>query len=350
MALASAVQDRQSACTEGTLKNLSMGLAFDNFDELTATLSGLDTLHDTMGILYQTDGNGEEPIGLVVEEDVTAERQRARIRRDRSDLAKVMQQIQKTCNPIQATSDTSTALYNLSTGKAASQAVRDCLLEVPKKGKELHEAFIRDCNHDPDRFEKPISKVKLITFRNERELRGIDDSTEYIITGPEQVRLRNFGRALCSRSLKQHLPVFLSQEWQDQSYMQIIGSRHVYLGFRGHCYHFYVSDGQFGGYPSQVRTDRGTENITVAAIQAFVTGNTGSHIYGTSPTNQRTESWWLFFRRNRGQWWIKLFENLEQFGAFHPGNIQETECIGYCFMAVIQRLGHCSATVEHSLD
>jgi len=46
-------------------------------------------------------------------------------------------------NPFQATSETSTALYNLSTGKAASQAVRDCLLEVPKKGKELHEAFIK---------------------------------------------------------------------------------------------------------------------------------------------------------------------------------------------------------------
>jgi len=31
----------------------------------------------------------------------------------------------------------------------------------------LHETFISDCNDDPDRFEKPISKVKLITFRNE---------------------------------------------------------------------------------------------------------------------------------------------------------------------------------------
>jgi len=78
----------------------------------------------------------------------------------------------------------------------------------------------------------------------ERELRGIDDNTEYIVTGPEQVRPRNFGSALCSRSLKQQLPVFLSQEWQDQSYAQIIGSRDVYLGFRGHCSHLYVSDGQ----------------------------------------------------------------------------------------------------------
>ena len=30
-----------------------MGMAFDNFDELTQTLSGSNTLHDTMGILYQ---------------------------------------------------------------------------------------------------------------------------------------------------------------------------------------------------------------------------------------------------------------------------------------------------------
>ena len=30
-----------------------MGLAFDNFDELTQTLSGSNTLRDTMKILYQ---------------------------------------------------------------------------------------------------------------------------------------------------------------------------------------------------------------------------------------------------------------------------------------------------------
>lgn len=32
---------------------LPMGLAFDNLVELTQTLSGSNTLHDTMGILYQ---------------------------------------------------------------------------------------------------------------------------------------------------------------------------------------------------------------------------------------------------------------------------------------------------------
>ena len=93
---------------------------------------------------------------------------------------------------------------------------------------------------------------------------------------------------------------------------------------------------QFGGYPCRVRTDCGTENVTVAAIQAFVTGSTDTHVYGTSPGNQRIEAWWSFFQRNRSQWWLELFQNLEEFGAFHSSCIQETECIWYCFMNIIQ--------------
>ena len=34
-------------------EKLIMGLAFDNFDELSETLTGANTLHYTMGILYQ---------------------------------------------------------------------------------------------------------------------------------------------------------------------------------------------------------------------------------------------------------------------------------------------------------
>jgi len=101
--------------------------------------------------------------------------------------------------------------------------------------------------------------------------------------------------------------------------------------------YFVPSSDQFGGYPSRVRTDCGTENVTVAAIQALVTGSTASHVYGTSPGNQRIESWWSFFRRSRSQWWIELFESLQEFGAFHPGSVQETECMRYCFMAVVQK-------------
>jgi hypothetical protein len=91
-----------------------------------------------------------------------------------------------------------------------------------------------------------------------------------------------------------------------------------------------------GGYPSKVRTDCGTENVTVAAIQSLCHGSTGAHIYGTSPGNQRIEAWWSFLRRNRSQWWIELFETLSQSGSFHMGHGKETDCLRFCFMDLLQ--------------
>ena len=54
----------------------------------------------------------------------------------------------------------------MNTGKAASQAVRDCLLNVPEKGSELHN-FISECQEDPSRFERLTKKQKLLTFKDE---------------------------------------------------------------------------------------------------------------------------------------------------------------------------------------
>ena len=92
-----------------------------------------------------------------------------------------------------------------------------------------------------------------------------------------------------------------------------------------------------GGYPACVRSDCGTENVTIAAIQSLVTGSTSGHRYGTSPGNQRIEAWWSFFRRHRSQWWIELFEDLIDFGALHPGCVMEVECLRFCFMGVLQQ-------------
>ena len=51
--LASAIIEKDKCAPDGTAHSLVMGNAWDNYDELTHTLSGSDTLHDTMGILYQ---------------------------------------------------------------------------------------------------------------------------------------------------------------------------------------------------------------------------------------------------------------------------------------------------------
>ena len=47
------LQERRLSCPDGTIKDKPMGVAFDNFDELTNTFSGADMPHDTMGIMYQ---------------------------------------------------------------------------------------------------------------------------------------------------------------------------------------------------------------------------------------------------------------------------------------------------------
>ena len=101
--------------------------------------------------------------------------------------------------------------------------------------------------------------------------------------------------------------------------------------------YFVDSADHIGGYPKHVRTDCGTENNIMAAIQCLVSNDASAHIYGTSPGNQRIEAWWSFFRRYRSQWWIEVLESLVEFGAFHPGCDKEVECLRYCFMDLVQK-------------
>ena len=93
---------------------------------------------------------------------------------------------------------------------------------------------------------------------------------------------------------------------------------------------------EYGGYPAHVRTDCGTENVTIAAIQASVTRQTSFHVYGSSPGNQRIECWWSFYRRNRSGWWIALFEDLIQFGAYDPNVPRKMDCLRFCFLKLVQ--------------
>ena len=57
--IAPAIERRGEACSDGTVKSLPMGVAFNNYDELSNTLSVANTLHNTMGILYQNEPKGD---------------------------------------------------------------------------------------------------------------------------------------------------------------------------------------------------------------------------------------------------------------------------------------------------
>ena len=70
-----------------------------------------------------------------------------------------------------------------------------------------------------------------------------------------------------------------------------------------------------------------------------------SHIFRTSPANQRIEAWWAFLRHNSSQWWMDFFASFVHDGIFHVGHPRETDCLRYCFMAIVQQ--HLSDVVQY---
>lgn len=95
--------------------------------------------------------------------------------------------------------------------------------------------------------------------------------------------------------------------------------------------------------PVLLRTDCGTENGTMASMQAYFRQNQGdtfsgenSHRYGTSPSNQRIECWWSFLRRGRSSWWIDLFKSLVSNVEVDLGDELHRECLWFCYHRLIQ--------------
>lgn len=56
-------------------------------------------------------------------------------------------------------------LYNIATGKCVSDQIADCLLGLEKTGCEKRELFIEECAKESKRFEKPIKRNRLYTFK-----------------------------------------------------------------------------------------------------------------------------------------------------------------------------------------
>ena len=97
------------------------------------------------------------------------------------------------------------------------------------------------------------------------------------------------------------------------------------------------------GCPAIVRSDCGTENGIVAAMQCqFRSTSTdrfsgeNSHIYGSSHSNQRIEGWWSFLRRHRTSWWMDFFKDMVESNIVNLGNDLHMECLWYCFAHLIQ--------------
>ena len=96
------------------------------------------------------------------------------------------------------------------------------------------------------------------------------------------------------------------------------------------------------GCPLLLRTDCGTENGMMAAMQCYFRSDgtdalagEKSHKYGTSTKNQRIENWWSHFRKMRSNWWINFFKDMSSSGILDLDNELQKECLWFCFHAVL---------------
>ena len=92
------------------------------------------------------------------------------------------------------------------------------------------------------------------------------------------------------------------------------------------------------GYPYLMRGDMGTENVTVAEIQNFLSRNErneDSFIYGKSTMNTRIESWWSILRKELTDKWIEEMKNLRDFGRF-TGSKLDINLVQFCFTNLLQ--------------
>ena len=100
---------------------------------------------------------------------------------------------------------------------------------------------------------------------------------------------------------------------------------------------------EVNGCPLQLISDCGTENGIAASMQCFFRqsgddelARDRSHKYSSSPSNQRIEAWWSYFRRHRSNWWINLFKDMIDYDVLDMGNKLHVECLWFCFSRVLQ--------------
>lgn len=107
--------------------------------------------------------------------------------------------------------------------------------------------------------------------------------------------------------------------------------------------YFYDCIKQVGGVPYRCRSDGGTENVNVAAMQRFFRRDASdefagekSFLYGKSTSNQRIEGWWTFLRKSETDFWINYFKDLRDQGLYDETDPIHVECLKFCYMPLLR--------------
>ena len=110
------------------------------------------------------------------------------------------------------------------------------------------------------------------------------------------------------------------------------------------CKYFAESARMMQGLPCVIRADRGTENVNIELMQSMLRLDNEDHraflgttfMYGSSPANQRIESWWSKFPSLGIGTWIRHFKQLEENGIIDTSKELDKECIRYCYMDILR--------------
>ena len=104
---------------------------------------------------------------------------------------------------------------------------------------------------------------------------------------------------------------------------------------------------QLGGVPRKMRSDDGTENSTLEALQTFLRSShnnenagLGCFAIGRPTANQRIKSYWSQFVKDGSGWWISFFKDLSDLGLFNSSDPVRLECIQFCFMQILRNEPH----------
>lgn len=101
--------------------------------------------------------------GLSKNQDITADLEKSKMDKSTTQLNSFIGGIMRNVNPFDENIDKG-KLFNISSGQAASIDIENFLLNVENSGNKFRENFIRECEEDINRFEKPIKRNKILTF------------------------------------------------------------------------------------------------------------------------------------------------------------------------------------------
>ena len=136
-----------------------------------------------------------DDIDMVKKEDVSSNLKPAKMKKNSEDLRNIMTAIENNINSFDRQLE-SESIFNICSGKSASATT--FLLNVRENGTIAKETFIRECYDNPDRFDRPIKRNKLLTF----VIEGISSKLKHKEKYVESLLMRGLNFAMPPKILR----------------------------------------------------------------------------------------------------------------------------------------------------